>query len=61
MLYVKWDGVATIPAADITDGTASFIFSTNQRRRFLAAPSSAYALSFITSAATAAVIIEAWS
>jgi hypothetical protein len=61
ILYVKWDGAATIPAADVTNGTASFLVAANQRRRFLAAPSSAYALSFITSAATAAVIIEAWS
>ncbi len=60
-LFVKWDGVASVPG-DVNDGTASICVPATSVRKFLAAPNAAYTLSLISSnAAGNTVTIEAWS
>ena len=60
-LYIRWDGVAAVPAADVTDGTGS-VALTAASRRYYSAPNTAYTLSLITPTAAGSIVtIEAWS
>lgn len=56
----KWDGVASVPAADITDGTSSIVVRLDTQPVLLVAPSTAYTLSLICSVA-ATISIEVWN